>query len=143
MKNSDSWVCLFKDLSVDELRSRFVKPYKSGRNCLVSGAVIETKNISIVKICNSVESHENELKKLRVSSKKEIDEYNRDSSVILISAGSGWHDYEIKDCSIDVTNDYLTGAPGENTVFINALNNPWLITIIGGFVATFLAWVFL
>ena len=55
---------------------------------------------------------------------------NKNSSVKVISPGFGWFDEEIKHCGKDVTSIYLSGGAGNSS--IEAFNNPWLVTIVGG-----------
>ncbi|MCV5888099.1 hypothetical protein OFN71_33325, partial [Escherichia coli] len=58
-------------------------------------------------------SHKAELQKLQERSRKEIDDFNTGSPIVLISPGYGYQDSEIKDCGDDVTDQFLTSAAGE------------------------------
>ncbi|MCV6020012.1 hypothetical protein OFO93_26225, partial [Escherichia coli] len=52
-KDSDSWICLFKDLSEPELFAKFVLPYKKGVRLLVSGSVIETRSLKSIRVIST------------------------------------------------------------------------------------------
>lgn len=112
-KDSDSWICLFKDLSEPELFAKFVLPYKKGVRLLVSGSVIETRSLKSIRVISTRFSHKAELQKLQERSRKEIDDFNTGSPIVLISPGYGYQDSEIKDCGDDVTDQFLTSAAGE------------------------------
>ncbi|EHU4959477.1 hypothetical protein MOU92_000011 [Vibrio parahaemolyticus] len=112
-KDSDSWICLFKDLSEPELFAKFVLPYKKGVRLLVSGSVIETRSLKSIRVISTRFSHKAELQKLQERSRKEIDDFNTGSPIVLISPGDGYQDSEIKDCGDDVTDQFLTSAAGE------------------------------
>lgn len=131
IKNENSWKCIFKDFSEDQIKDAFIKPYKKGKNIIVNNEIISTKDISHVVISNTHMNHRDELKKVQKESYQKIQEMNRNSSVSIISAGDGWYDYEIKDCGKNVTSIYLNGGAGEIGI-INIFNNPWIVTLIGG-----------
>ncbi|WP_337911483.1 hypothetical protein [Vibrio cholerae] len=129
-KSDDSWKCCFKDLSEKELIYSFVKPYKKGKEIIVDGEIISTKEINHVVISKTDKTHKEELKIVQDTSYQKIQEMNRNSSIRIISPGYGWQNYEIKDCGENVTSYYLTSGAGE----VGFMNSPWVITIGGGLV---------
>lgn len=129
-KNTDSWRCCFKNLSEKELIDSFVKSYKKGKDIIIDGEIISTKEINHVVISKTDKTQKEELKIVQDTSYQKIQEENRDSCIQIISAGNGWQDYEIKDCGENVTSYYLTSGAGE----IGFMNSPWVITVVGGLV---------
>ena len=132
-KSNDSWRCCFKNLSEKELIDSFVKSYKKGKDIIVDGEIISTKEINYVVISKTDKTEKEELKIVQETSYQKIQERNRDnrdSCISIISAVNGWRDYEIKDCGENVTSYYLTSGAGE----IGFINSPWVITVVGGLV---------
>lgn len=137
-KNSDDWLCIFKDLSISDLRKKLVKPYRLGKPIYYEGNILSPNEIAKIKINETEKTHEDELNIVRDESFKEVQEFNRtNSSVFLISAGHGHNDFEINECGKDVTNSYISTGPGSGTFLSVAgefIKHPWVVRIIGGLV---------
>jgi hypothetical protein len=137
-KSSDGWLCIFKDLSVSDLKQKLVKPYKLGNSIYYDGNILPPNEITQIKINETEKSHEDELKVVQEESYKEVQEFNRTSpSVVLISAGHGYSDYEINECGKDVTNSYISTGPGVGTtltVIGEFIKHPWVVRVVGGLV---------
>ncbi|ROQ18679.1 hypothetical protein EDC38_2909 [Marinimicrobium koreense] len=137
-KSSDGWLCIFKDLSVSDLKQKFVKPYRLGKPIYYDGNIFPPNEITQIKINETEKTHEDELKIVQDESYKEVQEFNRtSSSVVLISAGHGYSDYEINECGKDVTNSYISTGPGVGTAFTVAaefIKHPWVVRVVGGLV---------
>lgn len=137
-KTSNSWVCIFKDLSVSELKKSLVKPYRLGKSIYYDGNILSPNEITQVKITETEKPHEEELNVVQEESYREVQEFNRtSSSVVLVSAGHGYSDYEINECGKDVTNLYISSGPGVGTpltAFAEFIKHPWVVRIIGGLV---------
>jgi len=137
-KSSDGWLCIFKDLSVSDLKRNLVKPYKLGQSIYYDGNILSPSEIKQVKITETESPHEDELKVVQEESYREVQEFNRtNSSVVLISAGYGYSDYEINECGKDVTNSYISSGPGVGTPFTaiaEFIKHPWVVRVVGGLV---------
>ncbi|OOE93864.1 hypothetical protein BZG76_03935 [Salinivibrio sp. AR647] len=137
-KSSNGWICIFKDLSVYELKKKLVKPYKLGKSIYYDGNILPPNEIIQIKINETEKAHEEELKTVQDESYKEVQEFNRTSSrVVLISAGHGYSDYEINECGKDVTASYISTGPGAGTAFTvtaDFIKHPWVVRVVGGLV---------
>lgn len=138
--------CIFIDLSEKELKDRFLRPYRSGRSFLCDNEVMEPKRIRSVRIIRTDLKSADELKTIQEKSWKEIEEFNRDSSsVVLISAGRGYDAEDIVEAGSDVTSSYVSGPPGSGDYWrpiATILNHPWISAIGTGIVvAAIVAWL--
>ena len=135
-KISDDWLCIFKDLSASELKRHLVKPYRLGKSIYYDGNILSPSEITQVKITETESSHEAELQVVQEESYRKVQEFNRtSSSVVLISAGHGYGDYEINECGKDVTSSYIYTGPGVGTPFTalaGFIRHPWVVRVIGG-----------
>jgi hypothetical protein len=106
-------VCLFKDLTLDDLRLKFLRHYDAGRDFLTGAEVVSCKDIRSVRIIETLRDDETEREAINRRSRAEIDEINRSSeSSFFISLGSGWEPEDIAEAGEDVTSLYIKGAPG-------------------------------
>lgn len=137
-KKTDDWVCVFKDLSVSQLRKKVVKPYKLGKSIFHDGNILLSTDISQIKIVGTERSHSDELKFLREDHERKVSEFNRSSSgITFISLGRGRKDYEIKDCGQEVTSSYISSGPGTGTflsVLSDFIKHPLVVRIPAGLV---------
>ncbi|MBW8191317.1 hypothetical protein K0504_09735 [Neiella marina] len=129
VKASDKWTCVFRDLSPEELRKLFVKPFFQGKSIFYDGEILQPHSISQIKITETDKRHTEELSILREKSESEIKEFNSaDSGVVLISLGYGYEDYEVMDSGKDVTSLYIK-AP---SVLHGFVKEPWVVSIVTG-----------
>jgi hypothetical protein len=136
--------CIFADLSENDLRTRFVSPYRRGKNILCAGEVIETSRIKTVRIIRTENESEKELKKIQEQSKRDRDEFNRNSAVVLVSLGAGYELEDISEAGEDVTSAFILGPPGDGdrwTVVAAVLNHPWISAIGTAVIAAGLIWL--
>lgn len=142
-KSSDGWLCIFKDMSVSDLRKKLVKPYRLGKSIYYDGNILVPDEITQIKISETEKPHEDELKIVQEQSYKKIQDFNRtSSSVVLVSAGHGYSDYEIIECGKDVTNSYISTGPGNGTALTTVaefIKHPWVVRVVGGLVFLALA----
>lgn len=135
-KSSNGWLCIFKDLSVSDIKKKLVKPYKLGKPIYYDGNILPPNEITQIKINETEKTHEEELKIVQDESYKEIQEFNRtSSSVVLLSAGNGYSDYEINECGKDVTSSYISTGSGvgtASTVVAEFIKHPWVVRVVGG-----------
>ncbi|WP_324034638.1 hypothetical protein [Aeromonas caviae] len=73
-KSSNGWLCIFKDLSVSDLKQKLVKPYKIGKPIYYNGNILPPNEISQIKINKTEKTHEEEFKIVQDES------YNRHSA---------------------------------------------------------------
>lgn len=137
-KGSDGWLCVFKDLSASDLKKRLVKPYRLGKSIFYDGNILSPSDITQVKITETKMSHDEELMVVQDESYKKVQEFNRtSSSVVLVSAGHGYSDYEINECGSDVTESYISSGPGIGTLgtaLADFIKHPWVVRVVGGLV---------
>lgn len=75
---------MFFDLDRKALRSKFVRPYKNGKNIFAGGEIIPLSSISRISIICTEAPKEKELEKLRVESAKRIDDFNKNSYFLSV-----------------------------------------------------------
>ncbi|MDW9888853.1 hypothetical protein GOC40_12195 [Sinorhizobium meliloti] len=136
---NDKAVFLFGDLSERDLKSNFIRPYRRGHKLIVDGNLYDVASFSAVRIIETKRPKDEMLKELQIDSMRRIDEFNRDSPFVLISPGQGWNDEDIIDTGTNVTSKYINGPPGSVGVMAEALNHPWILTIVGGIIVAALA----
>lgn len=124
--------CLFDDLSEQELRDRFVKPYRKGKDVLSDSEIVKLASVHKVQIVRTNRVSEAERKDLRENSSREIDEMNRRGGPVIVSAGRGYEKADIVEVGDDVTSEYIGGPPGyqEASRIRRLMYNPWVLAII-------------
>lgn len=137
-KSSNGWLCIFKDLSVSDLKKMLVKPYRLGKSIYYDGNILSPTEITQVKITETERPHVEELKIVQEESYRKVQEFNRtSSSVVLIRAGHGYSDYEINEYGKEVTNLYISTGPGIGTpltTLAEFIKHPWVVRVVGGLV---------
>jgi len=135
--------CIFKDLTLAQLKKQFLRPYERGWKVLSGTRVFDVMAINWTQIVQTERPSELELREIREKSRKEIEDFNRDGSVVLISIGRGYADEDIVEAGKDVTTIYIKAPPGATSNLISALlNHQWVVTLLGGvIVAGLVAWL--
>jgi hypothetical protein len=130
--------CMLFDLSEQELRARFLVPYRRGKNLLCGNEVVASSRINRVSIVRTDDSSANELKKIQEKSWKDIQDFNRESqSLVLLDLGHGYHLEDITEAGEDVTSALILRPPGDGDRWMlaaAALNPPWVSAIGTGLV---------
>jgi hypothetical protein len=129
--------CVLDDLSEQELKTKFIRLYKKGKDILCDKDVVRIGNIKSVQIIRTNKKSEDERSIIQEESFKRIQELNRQTdSIAIISLGYGYNPEDIVEAGEDVTSQYITEAPGhESSNFIfSFLNNPWVMTISTGLI---------
>jgi hypothetical protein len=154
--DANKFECPFQDLSEDKLKSDFVSAYQAGTNIFHNGVVIKTNEIAKVKIVETAQNSELELKNLQERSRREIDEINRNSNVTFIGLGRGYETSDLEELGKDVTSTYIHGAPGyatqqeaklstnlssQPTVWARVINHQWFVAIVSGLIVACLAFL--
>jgi hypothetical protein len=138
--------CLFADLSEKELRTRFVAPYRRGKDLLCGTEVVAVSRIRTVGIVRTADTSDIELKRIQEKSRKETEQLNRSStSVVFLDLGRGYNLEDVSEASEDVTSTFILGPPGHGdrwTVLAAVLNNPWISGIGAGLILAALLWWF-
>jgi hypothetical protein len=137
-KNSENWICIFKDLSEADLKKNFLKPYKLGNSIYSNGNILSPTEIIQIIINKTDNKHEDELKAVQDESYREVVDYNRrNPHTLLVSAGRGHNDYEINECGDNVTDKFISSGPGHGTpltIFSEFIKHPWVVRIVGGLI---------
>lgn len=138
-------VAIFMNLDRNELRTRFLKPYERGTDLLSGNAIFPVRQLRKIQVIQTEERSEQELVKVQRKSRAEIDELNRDSSVVFVSVGYGYEPQDIIHAGVDVTHTVIHGPPGSkgaSSAVSALLNNGWVVGIGGGLVVAVLVWLF-
>ena len=98
---SDTWL----DLSTDDLEQRVLRPYRQGKPIAMRGRVIDVYDIDRIRITKT----EQDSTALRPAAVRERNR-SRSSGIIAIPPIS--LDYYIADMGEDVTDEFITVAPG-------------------------------
>jgi hypothetical protein len=129
---------VLSDLSEEELRKKFMAPYKSGKNFLFGSEIVEASCINAVSIFETDRNSAVELKLIQDKSWKEMQDFNNaDDSIFLLSLGRGYEMEDIVEAGRDVTAIYVSGPPGHQDSWSFAsrvLNHPWISTIGAGLI---------
>ncbi len=135
-KSKNNFECIFKDLLENDLKISMIKPYKLGKDLYYDGNILSVNDLQKITILSSIDSLKDTLKVVQDKSYAKIQKMNRESSGFYnMSKGRGYNDYEIKDYATDVTEKFLSEAPGSGTLSSNLLNfikHPMVVRIIGG-----------
>jgi hypothetical protein len=137
--------CVFFDLSERELKTRFVKPYRKGKNILCGNEVIRVENIRRVQIIRTDQTMAVELDVIKTRSRKWRDDFNRRSdSLVFLDDGLGYDLEDIAEAGEDVAPRHIVGPPGHaaSGVLRSFLNNGWVKTIGTGLILAYLLWRF-
>jgi hypothetical protein len=118
---------VFCDLSESELKSRFLKPYRRGTQIVVSGEVIDLKEISSVTISKTQKAKDQEMDALRQASRASVEKLNRESNWVVFIGSPAHYDEEIASVGENVTDRFVPSAPGSST-FLTSLQ-PWFVGI--------------
>jgi hypothetical protein len=137
--------CVLADLSEDQLKRQFLRPYRKGKNILCGNQVIQISSIRSVQIIRTKKTSERELSELQDRSFKEIQELNRQSeSVVIISPGRGYNAEDIVETGEDITSQHIIALPGHGTsgILQELLRNQWVVAIGTGLIVAALVWWF-
>jgi hypothetical protein len=154
--DANKFECPFQDLSEDKLKSDFVSAYQAGTNIFHNGVVIKTNEIAKVKIVETGQNCELELKNLQEKSRREIDEINRNSYATFIGFGRGYETSDLEELGIDVTSNYIHGAPGyklkqevslspslssQPSIWVRIINHQWFVNVFGGIIVAVIVYL--
>lgn len=129
LKASEVKKALFVDMSAQELRRRFVRPYKQGKPVLLPDhSVVQTRDIAWTAIRATADAAAPTLKGLQEASRRHTDELNRSGGVVFLGRFS-WGNEDLAEEGEDVTSLYIQAPPGEDS-FYRRLGS-WLAENLG------------
>jgi hypothetical protein len=134
---------MFTDLTERDLRTRFLLPYSKGQSFLCGNEVVEPSIIKKVTLVKTARASAAELKDIQDKSWREVEEFNRNSPVVLISAGRGYDAEDIAEAGEDVTAQFVSGPPGHGGhwgIVSAVVNHPWVSAIGTGLAVAALAY---
>jgi hypothetical protein len=132
---------LFADLDEVELDKQFVKPYRRGKTFFAGSQIVNPAELRAVQIIETSMREDVTRRNINRASLAQIDEMNRTSGVMIISAGQGYEPGDLVEAGKDVTRSYLTGGPGSSMHFwgLSKTVVGWTLGIVAGVIATGLA----
>src|SRR5690554_839488 len=94
---------LFSDLSADELKERFVKPYEKGKAFFSGHDLISSSDLRYVQIIRTHRPDETERDEINRRDRERIDQLNDSSSgVFFMSIGGGYQPQDIAEAGVDI-----------------------------------------
>lgn len=113
VRASDDFISLFDDLTVDDLRAKFLVPYENGTSVFSASSILPVSEISAVKIIETNRDSRTERESIYRRNRESIDEMNRrDDGVYILSGGFGYSPEDIEEAGLDVTSIYIKRGPG-------------------------------
>jgi hypothetical protein len=137
----EKWEMLYADLSMSELREKFVKRYKRGQSFLVNGRIIKPENLRSISIIETMDDEQAARKRVNLADLADIEEFNREGGVVFISPGRGHRPEHLADAGTNVTDLFLNSAPGAIAALFDTSKKVaiWTVGILGSLAATGLA----
>lgn len=144
---NEKWRLVKRDVREEAvLRKSFVKPYLKGKNLLLdAGQVVAANQIRRVRIMLTADPIQDELlrENERVYARNKQLNDSQDGFLIVTMNKSA---DEISYVGTDLTNRYITAAPGSGGVLSGIFKSDWTVQIVGGLillvVSTFVALYF-
>ncbi len=110
---SDKFRVLFADLSLADLKDRFLAPYERGRSFFSGNDLVAPSDLRSVQVVRTERTEQEERERINNESLAQIDKINRESDgVVFISPGSGYDSEDIAEAGEDVTHSVIKGPPG-------------------------------
>lgn len=145
---SDEARVLFSDLSQEDLKRDFIKPYERGSTFFSGSELIDSRTITQIRIIETPRVEALEREEINRADLKSIDEMNRQSSgVVLLSLGAGYEPEDIAEAGEDVSRQFIKGAPGFKRGFASHITPMfgWMAGIISAVIASgiskWLGWI--
>jgi hypothetical protein len=135
--------CMFTDLTERDLRTCFLEPYRKGQSFLCGNEIVEPSTIKKVTLVETTRASAAELKDIQEKSWREVEEFNRNSPIVLVSIGRGYDAEDIAEAGEDVTGRFIAGPPGYGgrwKMLSAVINHPWVLAIGAGLAVAALAY---
>ena len=131
---------LFRDLSKKELKKLFLKPFKNGKNLLISGSIYKNEDIKKVQIIKTEDHFQKTLDNYVDQQNEYRTRFNNEQyEVFLIPYFS--KDTDIINCGENVTTEFLKFPPSNQPSFLASIfKNPWFIGIVRGIIIAVIVW---
>lgn len=146
--SEDEQRVLFADLSVDELKKRFIQPYEKGVAFFSGNDLISPSDLRSIQIIRTERSDQIERDEINRKDREHIDSLNDPSSgVFFLSVGGGYQPQDIAEVGIDLTHDFIKGHPGfragrwEPSIKALAWAGGVVATIVAAGVVKWLGWL--
>lgn len=110
---NDKFCVLFADLSLAELKKRFIAPYERGISFFSGNDLVTPTDLRSVQVVKTERTEQEEREHINKESCAQIDKINRESTgMVIISAGSGYDPEDIVEAGEDITHSVIKGPPG-------------------------------
>lgn len=104
---------LFTDLSVDELKKRFIQPYEKGVAFFSGNDLIRPTDLRSIQIIRTDRPDQTERDEINRKDREQINRLNRSNSdIFFVSIGGGYQPQDIAEVGADLTHDFIRGHPG-------------------------------
>ena len=104
---------LFSDLSLADLKKRFIAPYERGISFFSGNNLVAPSDLRSVQVVRTERTGGEERERINNESLAQIDKINRESDgLVFISPGSGYDPEDIAEAGEDVTHSVIKGPPG-------------------------------
>ncbi len=144
-KEPDSLRQIFEDLDENELKQKFLLPYRKGKSLICGGEVVPVKQIKKVRISRTDQCNEVERDKLLRNSIQQIEKLNVESDgSFVIPSAIGSYPGDILEDDEDVTEKYIVDSPGYDagsSPFSRFVAHPMVVMVVGSLVVAFVVWV--
>ena len=142
-KKDENYQCLFFDLSAEDLKKRFVKPYHSGKSYFSLNNVIAPTTLVSLQIIRTERKAEIELDELSKAYTARIDKDNHAHDAQFFVIGLGYYGMQdIAEAGEDVTHSFIKGPPGHKNIII-AMSHTMLKpvgTVATGMLVGYIIW---
>lgn len=132
---------IFRDLSKKELQKYFVKPFKKRADLFHSGKILRFDEIYGVKIIQTEANSALHIKEYADRMNKSYDRMNSEPGTSVKLVYRPQYESDIEYCGSEVTSRFIQKAPSNKpSLFVQVLNQPWTIRIVGGIILALLLW---
>lgn len=110
---SNKFCILFTDLSLADLKKRFIAPYERGRSFFSGNDLIAPGDLRSVQVVRTQYTEQEERERINSESLAQIHKLNRESKgIVFIGPGSSHSPEDIAEAGEDVTHSVIKGPPG-------------------------------
>ena len=110
---SEKFRVLFADLSLPDLKKRFIAPYERGTSFFSGNDLVAPSDLRSVQVVRTDRADQEERERINNESRARIDKINRESTwAVFISPGSGYDPEDIAEAGEDITHSVIKGPPG-------------------------------
>lgn len=120
---------LFADLSLEELKKSFVKPFSRGESFFAGSKLIRPLELQTIHIVETSERESVVRQRINRNDLAHIEELNRDSSVVFLSPGIGYAPEDLLEGGNDVTRQYISQGPGTSATLFGMSKRVLLWTL--------------